>query len=106
MLAADAEDPVAHYLAGRLRREDRDRQQHFAAAVQAAPRSLWPWFGLAHSLRDADVARSLAIYGALYLAADKHPLVGVSYAAVLLRAKQVEAAAAVYRDLQADERVP
>ncbi|MCA8965783.1 MAG: hypothetical protein KDC48_12945, partial [Planctomycetes bacterium] len=72
-LAANPEDPLANYLAGRLRRGDRARQQNFAAAVQAAPSSLWSWFGLAHSLRETDTARSLAIYAALYEASHRHP---------------------------------
>ncbi|MCB9889868.1 MAG: hypothetical protein H6836_09855 [Planctomycetes bacterium] len=105
-LAANPEDPLANYLAGRLRRGDRARQQNFAAAVQAAPSSLWSWFGLAHSLRETDTARSLAIYAALYEASHRHPIVGVSYAAVLLRNKQPELAAAIYDHMRGDERVP
>ncbi len=104
--AKDPDDALAHYLGGRLRTDPTLRREHFEAAVAAAPGGFWPWFGLAHALRDSDTARSLAIYAALYEASDRHPVVGVSYAAVLMRARQPAEALAVYERLRGDERVP
>ena len=105
-LAEQPDDALANYLAGRLRRDDRSRQAHFAAAVRSAPGSLWSWFGLAHSLRETDTARSLSIYEALYEVSGHHPLVGVSYAAVCQRNKQPELAARIYEQLRGDPRIP
>ncbi|MFM1874211.1 MAG: Tetratricopeptide repeat, partial [Planctomycetota bacterium] len=105
-LAKNPEDPVAHYLAGRLHGTYAAREAHFRAAVSAAPHSLWPWFGLAHTLRDVATDRSLAIYAALYAASDQHPMVAVSYAAVALRADRPEQALAIYERLRSEARLP
>jgi hypothetical protein len=67
---------------------------------------VWPWLGLAHTLRGVDRERSLLIYERLYRASDQHPLVGVAYAAALRESDRVDAAALVYAELRADSRVP
>lgn len=105
-LLAAPEDAEALYLFGRVTSDVQEKLQSFERAARLAPQSLWPWLGLAHTLRNDDPQRSLAIYRRLYAASDGHPLVGVAYAAMLRDAEEFEQAIAVYRRLQAAPEVP
>lgn len=104
-LAADPGSAAAHYLYGRIAL-DRDRKLHaFARAAELAPASIWPWLGLAHTLRDRDPERAGELYARLFAASGGHPLVGVAYAAVLREQQRLPEAEAVYRRLQGDPRI-
>lgn len=104
-VAARPEDADAHYLLGRIVEDPGRKRACFQRAADLAPRSLWPWLGLANVLRGTDGARSLAIYERLYQLTDAHPLVAVNYAAALRNADRLDEAAAVYERCRGDDRV-
>ncbi|MFK7741622.1 MAG: hypothetical protein AB8H80_14985 [Planctomycetota bacterium] len=99
------EDGEAAYL---LARVDVDAKRKLAGFEQAAvelPGTVWPWLGLAHTLRLTDRQRALQIYEGLFAASGQHPLVGVAYAASLRSAERWDAAALVYATMRGDRRV-
>ena len=67
---------------------------------------MWPWLGLAHTLRATDLPASLRIYEQLFAASAQHPLVAVAYAAALRDAERYDEAALVYTAMRDDRRVP
>lgn len=105
-LAARPDDGLAHYLAARITDDPVAKLRGFQQAALLARESLWPWLGLAHTVRQTDVDQALAIYERLYAASDRHPLVGIAYAAALRDARRFDAAARVYDALRGDERLP
>ena len=105
-VAARPRDGHAHYLLARIT-EDRDQKlAGFRRAAALAPGSVWPWLGLAHTLRSSDLSRAVEIYERLFDASGRHPLVGVAYAAALREADRQVAAGQVYRSIRGDARIP
>lgn len=104
-VAATPEDGAAHYLLGRVVRDREQKLASFQRAAELAPASLWPWMGLAHTLRTTEPARALAIYERLFHASGGHPLVGIAFAAALREDGRQAAATAVYEALRRDPRV-
>ncbi|MBL9076507.1 MAG: hypothetical protein JNL08_03330 [Planctomycetes bacterium] len=105
-LAARPDDGLAHYLHGRIAADTASKLAAFERAVALRPDSVWPWLGLAHTVRAADPQRARSIYAALYDASDRHPLVAIAFAALLREQDQFAEAAAVYEHLRADPRAP
>ncbi len=105
-VAATPNDAIALYLQGRVVPDTAQKLANFERAAELEPASMWPWLGLAHTLRVTDVPRSLEIYRRLYDATEGHPLVAVAYAAMLRDTDHDEQAIAVYRRLQGNDRVP
>jgi len=105
-LEKDPNDGLYLYLFGRLVSDQDRKRQSFWRAAEVSPQLLWPWLGLAHTLRGPDPANSLANYERLYAAAGSHPLVGIAYAAMLREREQYDAAIPIYTSLQQDARVP
>lgn len=99
-------DGLAHYLLARITDEPRAKLEGFQKAAQLRPDAVWPWLGLAHTMRRVDPARSLEIYQRLYAASDQHPLVGVAYASALREGKRWDDAAQVYRAMRTDPLMP
>jgi predicted TPR repeat methyltransferase len=102
-LAQHPDDGHAHYLFGRITRDRTAKLAAFETAVRLAPDSVWPWLGLAHTLRSTDRDRALRIYERVQAASSGHPLVAIAYAATLREAGRLDDAARVYTQLQ---RVP
>jgi tetratricopeptide (TPR) repeat protein len=102
---ARPDDGIAHYLLARVERDTERKLAAFERAAQLAPASLWPWLGLAHTLRGRDKERALRIYHDLYAASGGHPLVGVAWAATLRENGRLDEATAIYTALRADARV-
>ncbi len=100
------DDGHAHYLLARILDDPKAKLRGFQRAARLAPDSMWPWLGLAHTLRGVDRARSLAIYERLFAAAAQHPLVAVAYASALRESKRWEEAATIYRSMRGDPRMP
>ena len=100
------ENGHSHYLLARILDDPKAKLAGFRRAARLAPGSLWPWLGLAHTLRSVDRARSLQIYERLFAAADQHPLVAVAYASALREATRYEEAATIYRSMREDPRMP
>lgn len=105
-LAKHPDDAAAWYLAGRIAPDRNEKLAQFRRAVELAPDSLWPWLGLAHTLRQVRPDESLAIYERLFVASSGHPLVAIAFGASLAAQGQFERARDVYRGLAADRRVP
>ncbi|MEC8253180.1 MAG: hypothetical protein VX044_08215 [Planctomycetota bacterium] len=99
-------DGHAHYLLARITDDPRAKLAGFRRAAELAPGSVWPWLGLAHTLRSTDAARALQLYRSLYASAREHPLVGVAYAAALREAGRDDEAALLYQAMRGDPRVP
>ncbi|MCU0865232.1 MAG: hypothetical protein MUC36_15715 [Planctomycetes bacterium] len=99
------DDAIAHYLFGRIVPDRGAKFAAFGRAAELAPASLWPWLGLAHTLRAVDAERALAVYERLHEASGRHPLVAVAYAATLRETQQLDAAAAVYQQLRGQPQV-
>jgi Tfp pilus assembly protein PilF len=104
-LRADPDDPLAWYLHGRVVADQDQKLQSFEKAVTMAPESPWPWLGLAHTLRQSDLPRALAIYERLYEVCAEHPTVAVAYAGALRQAERHALAVPVYRRLQQNTQV-
>ena len=105
-VAARPGDGHAHYLLARVTDDGRAKLAGFRRAAQLAPESVWPWLGLAHTLRTTDLPASLRIYAQLFAASGQHPLVAVAYAAALRDAERYDEAALVYTAIREDRRVP
>lgn len=105
-LAADPDDAIAVYLAGRITTDDAAKLDLFTRAARLRPHSVWPWLGLAHTLRHQDPDRALAIYTALHAASERHPLVAIAFAALLRDRQAFADAEPIYTALRGDERVP
>jgi hypothetical protein len=105
-VAAAPDDGLQHYLLGRIVPEPAVKLAAFERAAALAPELVWPWLGLAHTLRNRDPERALAIYERLFAASDGHPLVGIAYGALLRERGRLDIATEVYRRLQNDARVP
>ena len=105
-VASRPRDGHAHYLLARITADRDQKLAGFRRAAALAPGSVWPWLGLAHTLRASDLSRAVEIYERLFDASEQHPLVGVAYAAALREADRAAAAAKVYRELRRDARVP
>ena len=103
---ASGDDALGFYLHGRLTDGTAAKLRSFTRAAEMQPNSLWPWIGLAHTLRKDDPKRALAIYADLYAATDAHPLVAVAYAALLRDQEDWDPARKVYTRLVKDPRVP
>ncbi len=103
-VAADAEDPIAHYLLGRTLSGVAMRGE-FERAAALAPTSIWPWLGLAFALREEAPEESLAIYARLNAAAARVPAVGIAYANALRAAGRLREAIEVYEQLVANGAV-
>jgi len=99
-------DGLAHYLLARITDDPKAKLAGFRRAAQLRPDAVWPWLGLAHTLRGVDHPRSLEIYERLYAASNKHPLVAVAYASALREAKKLEVAAEVYREMRGNALMP
>ena len=104
-VARAPDDGTAHYLLGRIERDPAVKLAAFERAARLAPASLWPWLGLAHTVRGTDEERALRIYHDLFAASGQHPLVGIAWAATLREAGRLDAAAAVYAGMRGDARV-
>lgn len=107
--AAAAERPddgLACYLLARATDDRREKLRGFARAAELAPDAVWPWLGLAHTLRGVDLSRALEIYERLFAASSQHPLVAIAYAAALREAERYDEAALVYQAIRQDPRVP
>ncbi len=87
---------AARYLLGRLLPEGDAMRQAFLAAVELDPALLWPWLGLAYSLRATDPEQALEIYARLHARTDGVEEVAAAYASALRGAGQLAAAAGVY----------
>ncbi len=105
-VAARPTDGAARYLLARVEEDPRKKLDGFRRAAALAPGAVWPWLGLAHTLRGVDPARALEMYERLYAASGQHPLVGVAYAAALREVERYDAAALVYQAMRGDARVP
>ncbi|MBL8730093.1 MAG: hypothetical protein JNM25_16845 [Planctomycetes bacterium] len=105
-LAADPDDALLLYLRGRIVGAGEAKLDSFTRAARLRPDSVWPWLGLAHTLRRADPQRAQAIYAALYQATDHHPLVAIAFAALLRDRELYGAAGEIYAALRGDARVP
>ncbi|MBX3462538.1 MAG: hypothetical protein KF830_05175 [Planctomycetes bacterium] len=105
-LAAEPGSAEAWYLYGRIALGSEAKLAAFRAAVLHRPASVWPWLGLAHTLRVAEPGRAHDIYAALYAASAGHPLVAIAYAALLREQERYQAAIDVYGRLRTDPRVP
>jgi tetratricopeptide (TPR) repeat protein len=95
---ANPRSSASHYLLGRVQPTNQARES-FEAAIQLDPQSLWPWMGLAFSLRDEDFPRSLALYEAAYEASGRHHAVGVAYANALRGSSRKPQALEVYEQM-------
>lgn len=100
------DDGHAHYLLARILDDPKAKLSGFRRAAQLSPGSMWPWLGLAHTLRSVDRARSLAIYERLFAAAEQHPLVAVAYASALRESKRWQESATIYGSMREDPRMP
>lgn len=105
-VAKAPDDPEALYLLGRVVADPREKERLFERAATLAPDSIWPWLGLAHTVRSSDPDRSLDIYRRLYVSSEAHPLVGVAFAALLRERERHDEAAAIYRHLQSAVELP
>jgi hypothetical protein len=103
-LARHRDDAQAHYLAGRIARDPERKLALFERGAELAPQSVWPWLGLAHTLRESQPQRALQIYDRLFHAAESHPVVGLAYAGALRDEGRLVEAAAVYSALRDDPR--
>jgi tetratricopeptide (TPR) repeat protein len=99
-------DGLAHYLLGRVTSDPGEKLASFSRAAELSPESVWPWLGLAHTLRSVDQQRSLDVYEGLYAASQQHPLVGVAFASALRQDDRLDAAADVYEKMRKDAQVP
>ncbi|HEB53342.1 MAG TPA: hypothetical protein ENI87_08825, partial [bacterium] len=99
-------DGIAHYLLARVTEDPAAKLRGFERAAELSPGSVWPWLGLAHTLRASDRGRAIAIYERLLSASGRHPLVAIAYAAALRGAERYEAAEKVYELIRPDPRVP
>ncbi len=104
-VAARPDDGIAHYLLARIERDPERKLAAFERAAALAPQSMWPWLGLAHTLRFRDEERALRIYHDLHAASGSHPLVAVAWAAALRDSGRDDAAATIYARLRADPRM-
>ena len=100
------DDGHAHYLLARILDDPREKLERFERAARLSPRSMWPWLGLAHTLRGVDRQRALEIYERLFESSGKHPLVAVAFASALRESKRWQEAAAIYRGMRDDARMP
>lgn len=98
------DDAIEHYLRGRVVLDPAEKRRCFDLSVALAPGSVWPWLGLAHSLRDDDPQRAVRIYERLFQASRRHPLVGIALAATLREQRQFAGARRVYGWLRDDPR--
>lgn len=99
-------DGLAHYLLARVTDDPGAKLQGFQKAAQLQPDAVWPWLGLAHTMRGVDPRRALEIYRRLYTASEQHPLVGVAYASALREGERWADAAEVYRAMRTDPLMP
>ncbi|MBK8098496.1 MAG: hypothetical protein IPK26_15410 [Planctomycetes bacterium] len=106
MLRRAPEDPIAHYLRGRLLPDPRDRLAAFERATELAPDALWGWLGMAFVLRESNPSAALALYSELHRATDGHPIVAVAMAQTLKEAGQHPAAARMYEQLRGHPDLP
>lgn len=105
-LRRQPDDGHAHYLAARITPATDDKLDGFRRAAELRPDSMWPWFGLAHTLRTRESDRALRMYEQLYVASGRHPLIGIAYASALREVGRDEDAAGVYQVMRRDPRVP
>ncbi|MBL8753017.1 MAG: hypothetical protein JNK15_06905 [Planctomycetes bacterium] len=101
-LAQRPGDGHAHYLFGRVTRDRRQKLAAFETAARLAPESVWPWLGLAHTLRGTDRDRAMQIYERVHAASSGHALVAVAYAAALRELQRFDEATAIYVQMQRD----
>lgn len=99
-------DAREQYLFGRAVADREDKLRAFERSARLEPRSVWPWLGLAHTLRATDPRRSTELYRALYAASDAHPLVAVAFAAMLRETDHIDEAVDVYRRLRSAKEMP
>ena len=99
-------DGHAHYLLARILDNPEAKMAGFRRAAELSPGSLWPWLGLAHTMRAVDLPRSLQIYEQLFASAQQHPVVAIAYASALRSAQRWEQAASVYESMRKDPRMP
>ena len=105
-VAARPDDGLACYLLARATDDQRAKLRGFARAAELSPDAVWPWLGLAHTLRPVDMPRALEVYERLFAASAQHPLVAIAYAAALREAERFDEAALVYQSIRQDPRVP
>lgn len=99
-------DGLAHYLLARITDDPKAKLAGFEKAALLCPEAVWPWLGLAHTMRGVDHPRALEIYERLYEASAKHPLVAVAYASALREAKRLDDAAEIYRRMRGNPLMP
>ena len=100
------DDGLAHYLLARISEDPVAKLRGFEKAASLRPDAVWPWLGLAHSMRRIDRSRAVEIYARLYESSQRHPLVGVAYAAALREGKRWDEAAEVYEAMRSDPLMP
>ncbi|HLQ36548.1 MAG TPA: hypothetical protein VK348_02015, partial [Planctomycetota bacterium] len=103
---AQPQDAIAWYLYGRAVADPSDKEAAFRRATELAPNSVWPWLGLAFTLRERGSADALAIYQRLYAASDAYPVVGIAYAAALRGVGRYDEALKVYQQLRGSTEAP
>jgi hypothetical protein len=105
-LATDPSDATMRYLRGRIAVGTERKLAEFRRAAALQPASVWPWLGLAHTLRQVEPQRAYDIYAGLHAATAGHPLVAIAFAALLREQQRHSEAAAIYARLRDDVRVP
>ncbi|MBM4060452.1 MAG: hypothetical protein FJ265_05055 [Planctomycetes bacterium] len=97
-------EALAHYLRGRIAGTPGGKLTAFGRAAELAPDSLWPWLGLAHTLRRVDPDAAEDLYGRLAAASGRHPLVLAGHAALLQQTGRHGAALGVQSAMARDPR--
>jgi tetratricopeptide (TPR) repeat protein len=105
-LAQRPDDPVAHYLAGRIAPTPERRFAWFERVTQLSPRLVWGWLGVAFTLREGNIETALTVYGQLFRQSEEHPLVSIAFASTLVGARRFEDAIRVYQSLQKRQTTP
>lgn len=106
LLAQQPDSPLAHYLMGRLVAGNDNKLRWFGRAAELAPDALWPFLGLAHTLRSERPRDALELYRQLYAATGQHPLVALAYADTLRRNNQPADALPIYAALLGNRDLP
>ncbi|MCB9877055.1 MAG: hypothetical protein H6835_05570 [Planctomycetes bacterium] len=105
-VAAHPDDGLWHYLLARVEVDPAAKLAGFRRAAALAPDSLWPWLGLAHTLRTVEPERALEIYSRLLPASGRHPLVMIAFAAALRERGRDQQAMLLYQAMRDDLRLP
>lgn len=101
---AERGDALSHYLLGRVVMAKDRKWEAFQQAAALAPAAIWPWLGIAHTLRQDDREAAARLYRKLLPAAVHHPLVVLAYASLLRDHGDASEALQQYQQLAADAR--